>query len=185
MKKLFANNFRFNVPLSCHGVKWLHDQRSDQPTNNQRQHMKNKVLLLALALSASTSLLLAQDATPPADGQQPPAGEHGPRGSRGWVHILPPGADQRLDLTDDQRKQIADLEADVKTKLEKILTSEQIGKLKKLHPQRGQGGGPGGPGGNGGPEGGPGDGPQGGPDGGPAGPGGQGGPGGPGGDPQQ
>jgi len=147
--------------------------------------MKAKVLLLALALSASTGLLLAQDATPPADGQQPPAGEHGPRGPRGWVHILPPGADQRLNLTDDQKKQIADLESDVKTKLETILTPEQLAKLKKMHPPRGQGGGPGGPGGNGGPEGGPGggpgDGPQGGPDGAPAGPGGQGGPGGPGG----
>jgi len=152
--------------------------------------MKNKVLLLALALSASTSLLLAQDATPPADGQQPPPGEHGPRGPRGWVHVLPPGADLRLNLTDDQKKQIADLESDVKTKLEKILTPEQLAKLKKMHPPRGQGGGPGGPGGNGGPEGGPGgggpgDGPQGGPDGAPAGPGGQGGPGGPGGGQQQ
>ena len=155
--------------------------------------MKNKILLLALALGASTSLLLAQDATPPADGQQPPAGEHGPRGPRGWVHILPPGADQRLNLTDDQKKQIADLETDVKAKLEKILTPEQVAKLKKLHPPRGQGGGPGGPGGNGGPEGGPGggpgdgpgDGPQGGPDGAPAGPGGQGGAGGAGGGPQQ
>jgi len=142
--------------------------------------MKTNVLLLALALSASTSLLLAQDGQPNGDGQQPPAGDHGPRGQRGWVHILPPGADQRLNLTDDQKKQIADLESDVKTKLEKILTPDQLAQLKKMRPPRGQGGGPGGNGGNRGPEGGPGgggpgDGPQGGPDGAPAGPGGPGG----------
>lgn len=138
--------------------------------------MKNKILLLALALSASSSLLLAQDATPPADGQQPPAGEHGgPRGPRGGIHLLPPGAEQKLNLTEDQKTQIAALETEVRAKMEKILTPEQMAQLKKMHPPGRRGGGPGSEGGNGGPGGpggGPGDGPQGGPDGAPAGPGG-------------
>lgn len=140
--------------------------------------MKNKILLLTLALSASTGLLLAQDNMPPMDGQQPPAGEHGQRGPRGGggLHLLPPGAEQKLNLTDDQKKQVADLEKEVRAKLEKILTPDQLKQLKQLHPPRRQGGGPGGPGGeggpNGGPGGGPGDGPAGGPDGAPAGPGG-------------
>ncbi len=135
--------------------------------------MKNKIILLALALSASTSLLLAQDATPPTDSQQPPAGEHGPRGPRGGFHLLPPGAEQKLNLTDDQKTQLAALETEVRGKLEKILTPEQMAQLKKMHPPgRRGGGGPEGQGGPGGPGGGPGDGPQGGPDGAPAGPGG-------------
>jgi len=156
---------------------------------NQPHTMNTKVLILALALGASTGLLRAQDGPPPADGQRPPAGEQGPRGPRGWVHVLPPGADQRLNLTDDQKKQIASLEADVASKLQTILTSDQVAQLKQMHPPRPQGegnrgpggsnGGPGGFGGPGdepgGPGGGPGDGPAGGPDGAPAGPGGFGG----------
>lgn len=128
-------------------------------------------MLLALALSASTCLLSAQDTPPPADGQQPPAAQGGPqggpRGMRSGFHILPPGAAQRLNLTDDQMKQIADLEADVKAKLEHILTPDQMKQLARMRPPRGQGGpgggmggGPGGRGAGGGPDGGqPGPGP--------------------------
>ena len=112
-------------------------------------------MLLALVLSASTCLLTAQDTPPPADGQQPPAADHGPRGPRGGFHLLPPGAEQRLNLTDDQKTQIAALEADTKAKLEKILTPDQMKQLAKMHPPRGRGG-PGGPGGD---QGGPGPGP--------------------------
>ena len=123
--------------------------------------MKTKLLLLALALSASTSLLSAQDAPPPTDAQRPAGAEAGPHGPRGGFHVLPPGAAQRLNLTDDQKKQIADLEADVKVRMEKILTADQLAQLKKMHPPRPQGNG-------GGPEGGPdGQGRPGGPDGGP------------------
>ena len=128
--------------------------------------MKTKVMLLALVLSASTCLLTAQDTPPPADGQQPPAADHGPRGPRGGFHLLPPGAEQRLNLTDDQKTQIAALEADTKAKLEKILTPDQMKQLAKMHPPRGRGGpggsgggqegGPGGSGGPGGDQGGPG-----------------------------
>jgi len=64
---------------------------------------------------------------------------------------------EQLNLTADQQKQVADLEAEVKAKIEKILTPEQLQQLKQMRPP----GRPGGPGGSG--------------------PGGQGGPGGPGG----
>src|SRR5271165_6396161 len=119
--------------------------------------MKTKVILLALALSASTCLLTAQDAPPPPDGQRPPGAESGPRGPRGGFHVLPPGAAERLNLTDDQKKQIAAVEADVKAKMEKILTPEQLAQLKKMRPPRPPRFGGGGP--EGGPGGGPGDGP--------------------------
>jgi Spy/CpxP family protein refolding chaperone len=135
--------------------------------------MKTKVILLALALSASTCLLTAQDSTPPADAPRPPSAEAGPHGPRGGFHVLPPGAAERLNLTDDQKTQIAALEAEVKTKMEKILTADQLAQLKKMHPPRPQHNG-------GGPDGGPGGGPAGGPDGGPGGPGGPDGQGGPG-----
>jgi hypothetical protein len=57
-----------------------------------------------------------------------------------------------LDLTADQRKQLADLEAETKAKIEKILTPEQLEKMKQLPPPRmgGPGGRPGQPGGPGG-----------------------------------
>jgi Spy/CpxP family protein refolding chaperone len=139
--------------------------------------MKMKVLLAALALSASTGLLTAQDSPPSGDAPRPPGAEAGPHGPRGMFHILPPGAADRLNLSDDQKKQIADLEADVKTKMEKILTSDQLAQLKKMHPRPPRGGGGFGGGQGGGPDGGQGGpgGPGGGPDGGQGGPGGSGG----------
>ena len=128
--------------------------------------MKIKVILLALALGASTCLITAQDANQPSDGQNPPPNEGGPggggpdgqgggpRGPRGF-HILPPRAQEVLKLTADQQKQIADLETEVKAKLEKILTPEQMQQLKQMHPPRRQGGPDGGQGGPDGGQGGP------------------------------
>ena len=45
--------------------------------------MKTKVLLLTLALGASTCLLTAQDGNPPPDGPRPPRREGGPGGPGG------------------------------------------------------------------------------------------------------
>ena len=56
---------------------------------------------------------------------------------------------EHLNLTEDQQKQIVALEAEVKAKLEKILTPEQLQQLKQMRPP----GRPGGPGGQGGPDG--------------------------------
>ncbi|HEX4795983.1 MAG TPA: hypothetical protein VH370_19500 [Humisphaera sp.] len=100
-----------------------------------------------------------------------PGGRGGPQPGR----IMPQGLADQLNLSDDQRKQIDDLQKDVDTKLAKILTSEQNAQFQQIRARGGRGrGGPGGPGGFGGPGGG-GQGGFGGPG------GGQGGPGGPGG----
>lgn len=126
--------------------------------------MKTKLTLLALALGASTCLVSAQDGPPPSD-RQPPLQRQGGPGAPGGFHLLPPRAQEQLQLTDDQRKQIAALESETKAKLEKILTPEQMDQLKNMRPPMRQGGpggppngpqmrgGPGGPGGFGGPPG--------------------------------
>lgn len=98
--------------------------------------------------------------------------------------ILPPPLRDGLRLTDDQKKQVDKLQADIDAKLSKLLTEEQNKQLKEMRERgpMGIGGGfPGGPGGFPGGPGGPGGFP-GGPGGFPGGPGGPGGfPGGPGG----
>ena len=126
--------------------------------------MKKSVIILALALGASTLSLTAQDqGGAPSAGERPSireGGRGGPGGpgGRGGFHLLPPRAQEQLNLTSDQQKQLAALEVEVKAKIEKILTPEQLKQLKEMRPP----GRPGGPGGGGGP-------------GGPGGPGGQGG----------
>jgi Spy/CpxP family protein refolding chaperone len=64
--------------------------------------------------------------------------------------ILPPFIVQRLKLTDKQKKQLAELQKEVNTKLAKILTAEQLKQLKSMPFGPGRGG----PGGRGGPPGG-------------------------------
>jgi hypothetical protein len=126
-------------------------------TINPKRIMKIKVVLLALVLVGSTCLITAQDANQRPDGQTPPASggapgdsggpggqEGGPRGARGGFHLLPPRAQEKLKLTADQQKQIASLETEVKAKLEKILTAEQMQQLKQMRPPRPQGGSDGG-----------------------------------------
>jgi len=58
--------------------------------------------------------------------------------------VLPPMLQDMLNLTDDQRKQLAELQKDVDARLAKILTAEQLDQLKQMRP-RGRRGGPGGP----------------------------------------
>jgi hypothetical protein len=72
---------------------------------------------------------------------------------------------EKLNLTDDQRKQLEELAKETKAKLDKILTPEQQKILRDTRPPRPNQGGPGGQGKHGG-------GGQGGPDGGPRGQGG-------------
>jgi len=98
-------------------------------------------VLGALALTAS-----AQDNTPPAGDAQPPAQRMGGPGGppRAGFHLLPPPLVQQLKLTDDQKTQIAALEADTKAKLEKILTADQLTQLKNFRPPGGRGMGMGG-----------------------------------------
>ena len=70
--------------------------------------------------------------------------------------MLPTFLQERLSLSEEQKKKVVALQKEVDTKLEKILTKEQREQLKSLR-ERGPGGpGPGGfggPGGPGGPDG--------------------------------
>lgn len=91
---------------------------------------------------------------PPAAGRGgPPFGPDGPPGGRPLPaaigrgrpqigRVLPPFARDRLSLTDQQLKQIADLENDVKGKLQSILNADQLRQLRDFIER-----GPGGPGG--------------------------------------
>jgi len=119
--------------------------------------MKKTSIAIALALALPMLYIHAQspDSPPSAtegssDSTQPPAGppKDGGGPGHGGFHVLPPHARELLKLTDDQQKQIAALEAEVKEKMEKILTPEQLEQLKKMRP-------PHPPGGHGGPGGGP------------------------------
>jgi len=103
--------------------------------------MKKAVAIIALALAVGTLTTRAQETNNP-----PPAG--GPGRSPGGFHILPPRAQEQLNLTADQQKQLKDLEVEIKAKIETILTPAQMDQLKQMRPPRSQGapgGGPGGP----------------------------------------
>ncbi len=117
--------------------------------------MKKSALIVALALALPALSTLGQD-----QGGQPPAGGPPPGLEGGGLggpppgvqpgapgfHIVPPPIAQQLNLTADQQKQLADLEAETKAKLEAILTPEQLEKLKQMRPPMGRGmRGPGGP----------------------------------------
>ena len=54
---------------------------------------------------------------------------------------------EQMNLTEEQQKQIAELEKEIKAKLYKILTAEQQKILEEARPPQGGPGGPGGPGG--------------------------------------
>lgn len=120
--------------------------------------MKTKMTIaLAATIGALALAASAQDNNQPAGGPPPAdsqpnlqhAGGPGGRGERGGFHLLPPRAAEQLKLTDDQKTQLAALEAETKTKLEKILTPEQMAQLKNMRPPMRPGGGQmrGGPGG--------------------------------------
>ncbi len=113
--------------------------------------------LLGRAMAAD-----APDGPPPPrqDGGQggpPPGGAGGPPPP--GVHVIPPFVVGKLNLTDDQKKQIGDLEKGVADKLATILSADQMKTLMETRPpQRDQNGPPGGgqggqgqPGGQGGP----------------------------------
>ena len=129
------------------------------------------VFLGIIAMAAVAVQTTAQDGPPGGPGGPPPRNGPGGRGGpRAGFHLIPPFVAERMNLTDAQKKQVAELEKETKAKLYKILTPQQQKTLEAARPPRPrQGGGDRrGPGGPGGPGGGPG--PDGGPD--------QGGPGG-------
>jgi Spy/CpxP family protein refolding chaperone len=67
------------------------------------------------------------------------------------VLLIPPFVRDNLNLTEEQQKQIADLEKETTDKLIKILTPDQQKQLKEARPPRRPGGPDGGPPGKGGP----------------------------------
>ena len=93
---------------------------------------KTKLIIVALAIGASTSLLIAQD-----DNQGPrgPQRSHQSESGRpGGFHLLPPHAEDELNLGADQKTQLAALETETKAKLEKILTAQQMKQLEEMRP---------------------------------------------------
>ena len=119
-------------------------------TQTTNKTMKTKMTTaLAIALGALALTINAQDnnqapgGPPPAD-SQPRAQHMGGPGNAGGFHLLPPRAQETLKLTDDQKTQLAALEAETKAKLEKILTPEQMTQLKNMRPPMRPGGGGGG-----------------------------------------
>lgn len=108
-----------------------------------------KGAILAFAISAAFFLALTANGQPPGGGKGGPGGKGGFGGGFGMRgqpgQIMPAFLQERLKLTDDQKKAVADLQKEVQTKLDKILTDEQRAELKKLREQ-----GPGGFGGAGG-----------------------------------
>lgn len=52
--------------------------------------------------------------------------------------VLPPHVMERLELTDEQQKQLAELEKTVKAKLQKILTADQIKQIEEMRPPGGK-----------------------------------------------
>jgi hypothetical protein len=86
-------------------------------------------------------------------------GGRGPGGLPPLGQVMPQFVQDDLKLSDDQKKQVAELQKEIDAKLDKTLTDEQKKQYKAMKENPGRGG-PGGrgPGGPGGPGGGPGDG---------------------------
>ena len=99
--------------------------------------MKLRTLIPAALLCATVCFAAEQAAT----STTPPA-THAFR-----VHVLPPGASDRLNLSPDQAKAVAALEAQTTAALQTILTADQLAQLQQMHPGRGPR--PGGPNGGG------------------------------------
>ena len=116
-------------------------------------------MLCAAAFLIGTAAAVATAQQPPGgDKKEPPKGDKGRGGfggpgGRGFGgmpkpgQVMPDALREQLKLTDDQKKQMDDLQKEVDAKLDKILTDDQKKQLKEMR-DRGPGGrGFGGPGG--------------------------------------
>ena len=121
---------------------------------------KTRTVVGTLVLSGallSATVLSAVGQPPAGKGEPPmkgekgkgrPGGPGGPggRGMRPPIGaVLPPFLVEELNFTDEQKKDLAELQKDVDAKLAKILTDDQKKQLKEMKDR-----GPGGPGGKGG-----------------------------------
>ena len=108
------------------------------------------ILVTALTMSLAPAVSLkAQDQGPQmsSSGGGDSQRRGGGQGQRpgGGLHLVPPRVQERLNLTEDQKKQITELEGDVKSKMEKILTPDQMNQLQQMRAGGGnRGGGQGG-----------------------------------------
>lgn len=135
-----------------------------------------RMLILLLVAGGLTGVGLLGSAQPPGEGGPgdtpkgpPPKGEKGQKGDKGPKGegkfggakgkgrrfqpgtVIPPHVVEDLDLSDAQSASIRELEKEVKARLEKILTPEQLQKIRDARPPMGGPGGP--PGGFDGPPG--------------------------------
>jgi Spy/CpxP family protein refolding chaperone len=92
--------------------------------------------VLGLAGGLLAAVLAAVMFQPPGDDEKGP-GKKGPPGKRFILgKLLPPHIHEGLELSAEQEKQLKALEAEVKAKLEKILTAEQRAQIEKLAKRR-------------------------------------------------
>ena len=98
--------------------------------------MRRRMVLLAAAAMAVFVMTAAEKANKPGEGSgRRPSGPP-PGGPPGFElgRVLPPHIRGELNLTTEQEKEIADLEKEVKGRLEKILTDDQKNKIKTMGP---------------------------------------------------
>jgi Spy/CpxP family protein refolding chaperone len=105
--------------------------------------MKRTLMGMVVLGGLVAVLMLAPDV-----GSQPPGGKDkgprgkGPRGKGDRLLVMPPFVRDKLELTKEQEKQLADLDREVRAKLKKILTPEQHKQMEEAL-RRGPGGPPG------------------------------------------
>ena len=92
-------------------------------------------LLLLLFVCGAATFVLSQ---PPEDGFGKKKGKDG-KGPPGFKvgKLFPPHVREAMDLTDEQRKKVDELEGEVREKLEKILTVDQFRKAESMGPPPG------------------------------------------------
>jgi hypothetical protein len=101
--------------------------------------MMKRVLLGTMAFAAVAMFFTSQAVSQPPGGKDDKGGPKGPpRFELG--QIFPPPLLEELKMTADQEKELDAIRVELKTKLEKLLTPEQMKKVANFRPR-----GPGGP----------------------------------------
>jgi hypothetical protein len=90
-----------------------------------------KYSLLGLLAFVALGLCALTAATQPPPGKDK-GGKKGPPPKFEPGTVLPPFLRDALELTEDQEKQLRDLEKEVRARLEKILTPEQLNRLQEF-----------------------------------------------------
>jgi len=103
--------------------------------------MRRSVVGLAAFVAAAlfVSAGLSQPPGPKGKKGGPPGQEKGPPGKKGPPRfelgkLFPPHVRDELQLTPDQAKQLAELEQDVRARLEKILSADQKKQIEEMGP---------------------------------------------------